>query len=198
MSGITPEQLSPVGKKFFNRVEFDTNEVLIREVRKDPFGLFLIYLGGVVSTLAVFGLMVLGPTRYDMSSFSDILGLSEGSLAAIVVTLGLFMTIFAIVLTAVAAFLYVNNVILVTSEKVCQQLYLSLFNKKISQLSIADVQDVTVKQQGIWAHIFNYGTLTVETAGEQSNYTFTFVPEPYNVSKDLVGSHEADVALHGN
>ena len=195
---ISPEQLSPVGKKFFNRVEFDADEVLIREVRKDPFGLFLIYVGGAVATLVIFGLMVLGPSSYSLGSFGDILGLTEDSLAAIIVALGFFMTVFSVALTAVAAFLYVNNVILVTSEKVCQQLYLSLFNKKISQLSIADVQDVTVKQQGIWAHLFNYGTLTVETAGEQSNYTFTFVPEPYNVSKDLVGSHEADVALHGN
>lgn len=193
-----PEQLSPVGKKFFNRVEFDANEVLIREVRKDPFGLFLIYFGGAAATLLIFGLMVLGPSSYDLTSFGDIMGMSESSLAAIIVAVGFFMTVFSVVLTAVAAFLYINNVILVTSEKVCQQLYLSLFNKKISQLSIADVQDVTVKQQGIWAHLFNYGTLTVETAGEQSNYTFTFVPEPYTVSKDLVGSHEADVALHGN
>lgn len=198
MNGISPDDLSPIGKKFFARVEFDSDEVLIREVRKDPFGLFLIYFGGVIATLVVFVLLVLGPIGYDMSSFSSAIGVSESSMRAIVVLLGFFMTIFSVVITAVAAFLYINNVILITSEKVCQQLYLSLFNKKISQLSIADVQDVTVRQQGVFAHVFNYGTLTIETAGEQSNYTFTYVPEPYNVSKDLVGSHEADVAKHGN
>lgn len=195
---MAPEQLSPTGKKFFSRIEFDANEVLIREVRKDAFGLFMIYLAGVSATLVVFIFMVLNTANYDYSSFSTASGLSQGSLQAILVGVGLFLTMFAILLTAVAGFLYVNNIIIISSEKISQQLYLSLFNKKISQLSIADVQDVTVRQQGILAHLFNYGTLTIETAGEQSNYTFTFAPDPYAVGKDLVGSHEADVARHGN
>ncbi len=195
---MKPEQLTPIGKKFFDRVEFDDNEVLIREVRKDPFGLFVIYLGGFIAVITVFSLMVLGGAAADLSSLAASSGLAESSLRPLLIIFGFFLTVFCVVLTAVAAFLYVNNIILITSEKVCQQLYLSLFNKKISQLSIADVQDVTVKQQGIWAHLCSYGTLTIETAGEQTNYTFTFVPEPYAVSKDLVGSHEADVAAHGN
>lgn len=195
---MKPEQLSPVGKKFFSRIEFDANEVLIREVRKDPFGLFLIYLAGTSATLLVFIFLVLGASGYDLSSYSSAFGIGEGALRGMLVGVGFFLTVFSIFLTVVAAFLYINNVVLVTSEKISQQLYLSLFNKKISQLSIADVQDVTVRQQGIFAHIFNYGTLTIETAGEQSNYTFTFTPEPYEAAKDLVGSHEQDVARHGN
>lgn len=195
---MSSERLSPIGKKFFDRVEFDDNEVLIREVTKDPFGLFVIYASGSLVTIVVFVLMVLGGASADLSSIASSSGLTESILRPILILTGFFLTVFSVILTVVAAFLYVNNIILITSEKVCQQLYLSLFNKKISQLSIADVQDVTVKQQGIWAHVFNYGTLTIETAGEQTNYTFTFVPEPYAVSKDLVGSHEADVAIHGN
>lgn len=195
---MNPEQLSPTGRKFFNRIEFDADEILIREVRKDPFGLFIIYAGGVIATLAVFAIMVMGASSYDLSSLGSTIGIGEPALKALLIAGGFFLTIFAIALTAVAAFLYTNNVLIITSEKVSQQLYLSLFNRKISQLSIADVQDVTVRQQGLFAHVFNYGTLTIETAGEQSNYTFTFAPEPYDVGKDLVGSHEADVAKHGN
>ena len=195
---MTPDKLSPIGKKFFDRVEFDANEVLIREVRKDPFGLFAIYFGGAIATLTVFSLLVLGGASANISSLAGSIGTSESNIRPIMILTGFFLTIFSVVLTAVAAFLYTNNVVIITSEKVTQQLYLSLFNKKISQLSIADVQDVTVKQQGILAHIFNYGTITIETAGEQANYNFTFTPEPYEVAKDLVGSHEADVAVHGN
>lgn len=195
---MDPEQLSPTAKKFFERVEFDTNEKIIREVLKDPIGLVMIYAGGFLATIALFSLMVLGGSAYDFSSISEASGMSQSGLRALLVGAGFFLTVFSIIITAVAAFLYSNNVVIITSEKISQQLYLSLFNKKISQLSIADVQDVTVKQQGILAHIFNYGTVTIETAGEQSNYTFTFTPEPYEMAKDLVGSHEADAAIHGN
>jgi hypothetical protein len=195
---MEPSQLSPVGKTVLNRTEFDENEKLHLEVRKHPIGLFMIYLAGALSILAVFGLMVIGAAAFDFTSVGEDVGITGGSLQAIIIAVGFFLTVFAVIITAVAAFIYTHNVLIVTSEKIVQQLYLSLFNKKISQLSIADVQDSTVRQQGIIAHIFNYGTVTIETAGEQSNYTFTFVPNPYEVSKALVGAHEADAALHGN
>lgn len=195
---MTPENLSPIGKKFFSMIEFDDNEQLHREVRKDPFGLFMIYLGGSLTTLVLFLILVVGGAAFDFTGITADTGITASSLSAIIVALGFFLTVGAILITAVAAFLYKNNVVLITSEKITQMLYLSLFNRKISQLSIADVQDVTVRQDGIFAHIFNYGTLTIETAGEQSNYTFTFTPEPYETAKALVGSHEADVAQHGN
>lgn len=98
----------------------------------------------------------------------------------------------------IAAVIYNNSVVFVTSEKIVQVLYISLFNRKISQLGIGDVQDVTVQQVGIFPRIFNYGTLVVETAGEQQNYTFTYTPRPYESAKAIVGAHEKDVAAHGN
>ena len=98
----------------------------------------------------------------------------------------------------ISAILFTNNVIYVTSEKLAQVLYITLFNRKISQLSIGDVQDVTVTQKGILAHMFNFGTLVIETAGEQQNYTFTYIPDPYKHSKLIVGSHERNLVEFGN
>jgi uncharacterized membrane protein YdbT with pleckstrin-like domain len=195
---MQPQKLSPTGEKFRQMIEFDENEQLLMEVRKDPFGLFMIYFFGTLVTLVLFGVMVLGVSSLDFSSVTSGTGVDDGSFKSIIVILGFILTVFSLVITAIGAFLYRNNVVLITSEKIAQMLYVSLFNRKISQLSIADVQDVTVKQQGIFAHIFNYGTLTIETAGEQSNYTFTFTPEPYETAKALVGSHERDVEKHGN
>lgn len=196
---MNTDKLSPVGKKFLSMIEFDDNEVMLREIRKDPFGLFMIYLGGLTATMLLFSLIVLGASAgNDLGGVTEGTGLSSQSFASVLVAVGFFLSVGSIIITAVAAYLYKNNVLLVTSEKVCQMLYVSLFNRKISQLSIADVQDVSVKQQGIFAHMFNYGTITIETAGEQQNYTFTFTPEPYEAAKILVGSHESDVAKHGN
>jgi hypothetical protein len=195
---MEPNQLSPVGKTLLNRIEFDENEKIHLEIRKHPIGLFMIYLAGLLSVLAVFGLMVIGAAAYDFTNVGTDVGIAGSSLQALIIGVGFFLTVFAVVITAVAAYIYTHNVLIVTSEKIAQQIYISLFNKKISQLSIADVQDSTVRQDGIIAHIFNYGTITIETAGEQSNYTFTFAPNPYDVSKALTGAHEADVAAHGN
>lgn len=195
---MDPNQLSAPGKKFFERVEFDEDERLIKEVTKDPFGLVMIYVSGAFVTILIFSLFVIGGSLFSFESTTMDTGIESSSFQSLLVIVGFFLTIFSVIITTVVAYLYKNSIVLITSEKVVQQLYIALFNRKISQLSIADVQDVTVKQQGIFAHIFNYGTLTIESAGEQSNYSFTFTPEPYQVAKDLVGSHEADVAKHGN
>lgn len=190
------DELSGRAKKFFGLIEFDKDENLVWEIRKHPFGLFLIYLTGSIVTLIIFMFLVLGAATYD-SNFLG-LGIELGNLRPIAIGLGFIMSVLSLGGTLLGAFLYTSDVVIVTSEKIAQLLYATIFNKKISQLSIGDIQDVTVTQKGIFAHLFNYGTLVIETAGEQQNYTFTYTPNPYEASKAIVGAHEKDVSLHGN
>ncbi len=189
------QQLSSEGRRYFNLIEFDPNERLVGEIRKHPFGLFLILLTGgfVMLAMAVAAMIATG---FDAEGFFGTESL--GSLRPVLVITAFLMILATAVATFIAAFLYRSNVIYITSEKLAQVLYISLFNRKISQLSIGDVQDVTVTQKGILAHLFNYGTLVIETAGEQQNYTFTFVPDPYQVSKSIVGAHEHNLQEFGN
>lgn len=189
------ERLSVEGKKHFAQIEFDANEELIIEIRKHGFGLFLIMLTGTFVVLALFGIVVAASSN----SIIEAIGLGDlSAIRGLLVALVLLLLVGSVIITAIAAFLFVSSVIFVTSEKIAQVMYVSIFHKKISQLSIGDVQDVTVSKKGIFAHIFDYGTLVVETAGEQQNYTFTYVPDPYQVSKQIVGAHERNLTLHGN
>ncbi|MFZ1324319.1 MAG: PH domain-containing protein [Candidatus Saccharimonadales bacterium] len=189
------DHMSLMGRKFFKYIEFDSNERMVTEIHKHQFGLVLILLSGL---FVIFGISMVVGIASSMD-LNEILGVGElNGFKPLLVGLAYFIVLGAAVMTGIAAFLFRNNVIYVTSEKIAQVLYVSLFNRKISQLSIGDVQDVTVTQKGVIAHVLNYGTLVVETAGEQQNYTFTFVPDPYQKSKLIVGSHERNLALHGN
>lgn len=189
-------KLSDKARKFFEMIEFDADEQMICEIRKHWFGLFIIYATGLFVGLAIFLLLVVGALFIQ----SDVLGIGASSKGAQVgmVLIGGLLTILTAVGTLIGAFLYKSNVVLVTSEKIAQVLYTSIFDRKISQLSMGDVHDVTVKQVGIFARIFNYGTLVIETAGEQANFIFSFTPEPYERAKDIVGAHERNVAQFGN
>ena len=189
------ERLSLEAKKHFKFIEFDSNEELVTEIRKHPIGLvYILLIGGMVigGTMLLMGLTAAA----NLDSFFSVSNLN-GSKGAIVALLSIVL-ILAVIGTLIGVFLYRSNVIFVTSEKIAQVQYASLFNRKISQLSIGDVQDVTVTQKGILAHLFNYGVLVVETAGEQQNYTFSFVPKPYERSKDIVGAHERNLVQYGN
>ncbi|MES2970706.1 MAG: PH domain-containing protein [Patescibacteria group bacterium] len=193
---MNPENLSNNAKRFFPMIEFDRGEELVWEIRKHPFGLFVIYLIGSIVTLSLVGLLILGPMSYTSDFFG--LGIDLGSLKPILILVGFLLSALSLGATLIGAYLYTSDVVLVTSEKIAQFLHQTIFNRKISQLSIGDVQDVTVTQKGIFARIFNYGTLVIETAGEQQNYTFNYTPRPYEAAKAIVGSHEKDVDKHGN
>lgn len=192
---LASQRLSREGRKFFKFIEFDANEELVSEIRKHPFGLFLVFLTGALIGLVILAISALAVST-DVDSFLGSGNLN--SLRGIFAVIAMLLIFGVVVATLIAAFLYRSNVIYVTSEKLAQVIYVSLFNRKISQLSIGDVQDVTVAQKGILAHLFNYGTLIVETAGEQQNYTFTYVPDPYRQSQLIVGAHERNLVAHGN
>lgn len=198
LSPETEAKLSTVGRKYFKLIEFDEEEVLLKEIRKHPIGRVFIYLtGGFVALIMaiLFGIFAFGDTSTSLFAGT---GIDAGSASGVIAFIGLIIIIFAVVVMVIQDILYTNNVIFLTNEKLAQVLYINIFNRKISQLSIGDVQDVTVTQKGILAHMFNYGTLVIETAGEQQNYTFTYVPDPYITSKAIVGAHEQNLKAFGN
>lgn len=191
-----PSSLSGRAKSLLKQIEYDDNEQVVCEVRKHPFGLFLIYLSGGFIAFILFSMLVLLPYALDASG-QDI-GVSLATVKPISALIGLILTSLALVMTAIIGFLYQANVVLVTNEKISQQIYRTLFDKKVSQLSIGDIQDVTVSQVGVFAKIFGYGTLMIETAGEQNNYIFNYSVKPFECSKAIVGAQEAYIAKYGN
>lgn len=184
--------LSAMGKRFFGLIEFDDEEQLLLEIRKHIFGLFIIVISGALIALAV----LFGSFAVAAGNIAGLFGI-EG-IEKYIALVGFILSVLVIAVTLIYAQLYRSNVVYVTNEKIAQILYITLFNRKISQLGIGDVQDVTVSQRGIFAHLFGYGTLVIETAGEQQNYTFSFVPNPYGVSKVIIVAHEGNLKQYGN
>ena len=54
----------------------------------------------------------------------------------------------------------------------------TLFFTKTSVLGLANIEDVTAIRKGVFAHLLDYGTLNIETAGEQENFKFKYCPDP--------------------
>lgn len=195
MNSIDPSQLSPSARQAFKLIEFDDNEKLLLEIRKHPFGLFLIYAIGTFVTVSM--LAVVFAAAFARGDVLEV-GIDASTMQLPLIFIGFVMAILSLVMTAIGSYLYKSNVVLVTSEKLSQLINVTIFNRKISQLSIGDVQDVTVTQKGIFAHLFKYGTIVIETAGEQANYHFTFSPNPYEAAKIIVGAHETNLKEFGN
>ena len=189
------KRLSTEGRIVFGMIEFDDEEDLVTEVRKHWFGLLLLWFVGLLATVvvAVVPLLLAG-----QSGFFEGGGVSTDGFSAALVAIGLLLGGLSFLATFLVAIMYTKNVIFVTTDKIAQVKYSGLIHRKISQLGIGDVQDVTVNQNTIPSRIFNYGTLIIETAGEQNNYTFTYVPKPYKESKAIIWAREENVKRFGN
>lgn len=193
-------ELSTTGQKHLHLIECDENEEVMYEIRKHPIGLIGIYFFGIFLALAILGVTIAANyfLNSDNAGINGELGTDLSFLKPIIAVMGGLLSIASLIMTAIAAYLYRSNVVYVTSEKIAQVLYKNIFNRKISQLSIGDVQDVTTNQSGLFSRAFNYGTLVIETAGEQSNYTFSLTPKPYEASTAIVRAHEENLKKYGN
>ncbi len=189
------DKLSPMGKRLFRYIEFDEKEELIAEIRRHPIGIVFILVTGLFIATTVLVAAIVLATNLDNLGVN--LG-STGSIKAIIIGIGAVVSLVALIGTAIPYTIYRSNVIYITNQKIAEVLYISLFNRKVTQLGMGQVEDVNIIQRGILPRIFNYGTLIVETAGEIENCTFSFVPNPYINSPKIIQAHEEYVEKYGN
>lgn len=126
----TPDQgksrLSQMGKRFFKLIEFDENEELLLEIRKHPFGFWVLVIGGII----IAALVILATFALASSGFMRELGLDE--LRPFIALLGFILAVIVLIATAIFAQLYRSDVVYVTNEKVAQVLYKTIFHRKVS------------------------------------------------------------------
>lgn len=168
-------------EKHYTIDDVDDDEVLLGTIYKHPFGIIIIYLQAIAGIVLSLGL------AYFLlpSVFAD-----STTALAIATIFAIIATIFAALIMLVATIIYRQNHIVITDKNITQVLQGGLFQRKISQLTMANVEDVTSEQKGIFASIFNFGILKIETAGEQVNFHFTYCPRPSYYAKVILEARE--------
>ena len=164
-------------------VVLQPGERVVCELRRHPIGIILVYLGalfaiGVLTALAFTVLPSMLPQTVDSS------GLAQVYLGA-----GLLLTLIVLVL-GVATSIYWQNQWVITTDSITQITQSGLFSRQVSQLSMDNLEDVTVDQHGLLPHLLNYGILKVESAGERSKFMFTYCPTPNKYARDILEVHE--------
>ncbi len=159
----------PSNSRLNRELLLEDDEEIHYVIKKHPFGLFAIYIGVIgVLLLAVIVIgLALSGGDFNLNSFSEELQLG------VIAVLGLIGIILVIV-----THIYIENKFIITNKHIVQVLQMALFSRKISQLSLLNVEDVTAEKIGFFATIFNFGTLKVETAGEQKNFIYSYCPDP--------------------
>lgn len=146
------------------------DEELLYEIRRHPIGLVVVYIQAAIVFIAtLLGLKFLLPGLLGESSTIDPNG--------IIVVVSLVLAGLIWVGLMVYTYVYRQNRLIITNKNLTQIIQYSLFHNKVSELSMANVEDVTALKRGFFSTIMDFGELRVETAGEQNNFNFKFCPK---------------------
>ncbi|MEK7142722.1 MAG: PH domain-containing protein [Patescibacteria group bacterium] len=101
----------------------------------------------------------------------------------------------ALTVAFVAWISFYYDVYIIYADSVVDIVQQGFFGRKISQLSILRVQDVSSDIKGFLPTFFGFGDVLVETAGEQSqNFLLVAVPQPQKVASKIMELHDQLVA----
>ncbi len=73
---------------------------------------------------------------------------------------------------------YENDLWILTDQRVIDSIKHHWFHKQISTADLVNVQDITVKRNGLLATTFNFGDVQCETAGERLKFVLSGIPKP--------------------
>ena len=182
---LPPSVMPPINMSQLPQVSEDLlepGEQLVVVVKKHPIGIVGIYLEALVGLLVVFGLfLAIAPDFFN--------GLSNQAYKILVgvIIFGLAILVFFLF---VATYVYRQSRLLVTDRSLVQILQKSLFIRKISRLSMSNVEDVTAEERGILSTILNYGTIVVQTAGTLDNFIFPYCPNPAKYADQIIEARQ--------
>lgn len=87
------------------------------------------------------------------------------------------MVVLVGIVTSVLIYVYQLAHIALDEQGVSVINYESLFARKVSSADWSQVQDITVRQSGIFSNVFGYGDLLIQTASEIPNIGLKYVAQ---------------------
>lgn len=82
------------------------------------------------------------------------------------------------------------NVGIVTDQNFVDIDQENLLHRKVSTLSLKDIQDVSASHKGFFQTYFDFGDVLVQTAGELPNFELINIPDPAGYAKKILDLQE--------
>lgn len=87
------------------------------------------------------------------------------------------------------------NLLIVTTERIVDVNRLSWFDEVVSAAGWLDIKDIFVRRRGIWANLFDYGLITIETKSQQAVLELNKIKQPQKMQtllEDLWDRYKQD------
>lgn len=95
-------------------------------------------------------------------------------------TIGWYLMLLGFIIESFLVWFF--HVYIITDERIIDVDFLSLIYKNISSAKIDNIEDIAFTTEGFFASSIDYGSVKIQTAGEQREFEFENVPHPGKVS----------------
>ena len=174
--------------KKFQFKDIGQQERIIKVLHRNWFYLFQQYLILVVAAFMLGGAFILLPKLYP----DFIADIDQSAIAFIENFFMLAIWIYGFMIWID----YYYDIWIITSERIINIEQKGMFTRKASELRFRKIQDVTTEVVGFFPTILNYGDVKIQTAGEQNEFVFRTISDPYvikNIIMDLQKQSEGHI-----
>ena len=165
------------------------DEKLIKLYRRHPITLFGLYMG-----VAITFIIPLSAYLFIRGMLGDFFE-TEAGLTLFVLFVSVFL-LFALLFMFQQFLDHWLDVWILTNRRIINIEQTGLFTRVRAEVRLYRVQDVTSEIKGVMRHMFNYGMVFTQTAGERMRFTFEDIPEPKEASKLILQLAERDQRTH--
>jgi uncharacterized membrane protein YdbT with pleckstrin-like domain len=162
----------------FKFKDLGRDEKIIQVLHRNWFYLFEQFFWLLVIVGVFVGALVFVPIFYP----GMLKGIDDSMIA--------FMRSFFILAVWIYGFLiwidYYFDIWIITSERIINIEQKGMFTRKVSELRYSKIQDITTEVNGFLPTVMNFGDVKVQTAGEEEEFLFRTVSDPYGVKSIIM------------
>jgi len=155
----------------YPNLKLDDDEYVEMHIRRSRVGLWFIGIGAVAGIILVTVMLMI-----TLSLTSHAVNGREGW--PFMIGLGVILYIVVVLFAIATAYVYRNNEIFLTNERIIQLSQEALFVKSTNIIDLHKIEDVSFKQTNPLQYMFSYGTIRLSTVGDETIYTFKFIDTP--------------------
>jgi len=105
--------------------------------------------------------------------------------------------IYYLVVATIALTIWVSyyfNIFIVTENEILDISQEGIFDRRVSEVSLLRIQDVSARIKGFWPTLFGYGDVVAESAGENTRtYIIDSIPHPVEVANKILALHNEHI-----
>lgn len=157
--------------RLYPQLNLSEGEYIINKIRRHPIGLVIPISLTVLLAAIVLAVLMFYPTLQAQSATT------LPSFGSIVMPALLLVTLICI-FGYIAVYVYLNNRFFLTNESVVQEIQTTLLAHHEQTVSLANIEDASYQQTGVFQMMFNYGSIRLSTEGDETTYRFYYVSNP--------------------